>query len=143
MKTDKILIVADDSPSAIKAIRYGFDLACDLNASVALLYVIESALAEGNVDAGIFPDQAAEKLKLDAEKFLNNMQQEYGQGIPTTLMTPEGEVKKTVVDIAGSWDAKLIVTGTHGRTGLNKLFMGSVSDSIIHNSNVPVCVVPK
>ena len=141
MKTDRILIVADNSSSSIKAIRYGFSLAEELKAKVALLYVIEPGLAEGNVDAGIFPDDALKKLRTKARSFLQRIKKKYGKDIDIELMTPYGEISTITANIAKDWDARLLITGTHGRTGLSKLLNGSVAESIIHNSPVPVCVV--
>jgi len=142
MDIDKILIVADDSPSSIRAIDYGFTLAKGLRAKVMLLSVVEPALAIGDADAGIFPDDALITLKRNTEDFLHQVKNEYGKGVYTQLMVPEGHIQTVVIDAAKKWDASIIVTGTHGRTGLNKLFNGSVAESIIHNSPVPVCVVP-
>jgi nucleotide-binding universal stress UspA family protein len=142
MKTDKILIVADDSPSAIQAINYGFSLARELKADVTLLSVIEPAKAEGNVDAGIFPDDEEKKLKRAAKNFLIRAKKQHGHNVNTILLTPEGEINAVVINTAKEWGAKLIITGTHGRTGLSKLLNSSVSESIIHNSSIPVCVVP-
>lgn len=72
MNYDKILIVTDDSPSSLKAAKYGYDLAAKLNAKVALIGVIDEALATGNVDAGIFPEQAAHSLKKNMEELMHN-----------------------------------------------------------------------
>jgi nucleotide-binding universal stress UspA family protein len=142
MKTDKILIVVDDSPSSVKAIQYGFNLARDLGAKVALLCVVDPSLALGNPDAGIFPDDALIDLKAKTDDFLNRMKNQYGGDVNIELMSPVGEIKATVIDIAVKWDAGLIVAGTHGKAGLSKLFKGSIANSIIHNSPIPVCVVP-
>jgi len=142
MDIDKILIVADDSPSSIRAIEYGFNLAKGLRAKVMLLSVVEPALAIGDVDAGIFPDDALITLKRNTEDFLHQMKNEYGKGVYTQLMVTEGDIQTAVIDAAKKWGASIIVAGTHGRTGLNKLFNGSVAESIIHNSPIPVCVVP-
>ena len=141
--TDKILIVADDSDSSIKAIKYGYSLADDLGAEVTLLYVIETAWTMGDVDAGIFADDATKESEESAKNFLTRMKSEYGAGIKTNLLIPVGDVRKIVLETAKSVEAKMIVTGTHGRTGFNKLLQGSISESIIHHSGVPVCVVPK
>jgi nucleotide-binding universal stress UspA family protein len=142
MKTDKILIVADDSPSSFKAIQYGFNMARDLGAKVTLLSVVEPGHALGNPDAGIFPDDALFFLKEKTGEFLNRVKNDYGSGVDTELMAPVGHIQSTVIDIAGKWGADLIVAGTHGRTGLSKLFSGSVAESIIQHSPIPVCVVP-
>lgn len=142
MSTKKILIVADDSPSAIKAIEYGYALAREVQAQVALLYVVENALTEGNVDAGIFPDQAEARLKEECQNFLQQMEQQYGHAVNTTRLTPEGDIRNIAIEMASDWHADLMVMGTHGRTGLNKLLMGSVTDSVLHKSSIPVCIVP-
>jgi nucleotide-binding universal stress UspA family protein len=142
MKTDKILIITDDSPSSVKAVEYGFSLAKELGARVTLLSVIDVSLTLGNPDAGIFPDDALIALKSRTEDFLARMKKEYSEGIATELLAPLGDVEATIIDTAINWGASLIVAGTHGRTGLNKLFKGSVAESILHYSPVPVCVVP-
>jgi nucleotide-binding universal stress UspA family protein len=142
MKTDKILIVADDSPSSVKAIQYGFNLAREVGANVTLLSVIDSALTLGNPDAGIFPDDALIALKSKTDAFLTRMKNDYGNKVDTELLAPVGDIQKTVINTAVNWGATLIVAGTHGRTGLNKLFNGSIAESIIHHSPIPVCVVP-
>ena len=142
MKINKILIVADDSRSSIKAIQYGFNLARDLNAKVMLLNVIETALTLGNPDAGIFPDDALINIKSKTEDFLNRMKAQYGKDIDTELMAPVGDIQPIVIETASNWKASLIITGTHGRTGVNKLLNGSVAESIMHHSSVPVCVIP-
>lgn len=142
MKIDKILIVADDSISSQKAIRYGFRMAGELGARVMLLSVIEPEEAAGNPDAGIFPDDALLTASKHAELFLNAMKTEYGGSVDTEMATPVGEIQKMVVETAKKWGAGLIVAGTHGRTGISRLFLGSISESIIHHSPIPVCVVP-
>jgi nucleotide-binding universal stress UspA family protein len=142
MKTDKILIVADDSPSSVKAIQYGFNLARNLGAKVILLSVVDPSLTLGNPDAGIFPDDAFIDLKAKTYDFLNKMKNKYRDGVDTEIMSPVGDIQATVIDVAVKSGARLIVAGTHGRKGLSKLFNGSISESIIRHSPVPVCVVP-
>ncbi|TZF81722.1 universal stress protein [Pedobacter sp. BS3] len=142
MKYDRILIVADDSPPSLKAVQYGYDLAAQLHAKVGLIGVTDQALAEGNVDAGVFPDQAAHLLKKHMEEFLHQVVRDYSNGVETEIFAPEGEVKATVLQMAKVWDAQLIVAGTHGRKGLNRLLMGSMAEGILRDSHVPVFIVP-
>ncbi|GAC1313648.1 MAG: universal stress protein [Mucilaginibacter sp.] len=142
MKYNRILIVTDDSPSSLKAARCGYDLAAQLNAKVALMGVVDEGLAQGNPDAGIFPEQAAHDLKKYMEEFLHKVEQDYANGIDTEIFAPEGDVKETVLQMAREWDAQLIVAGTHGRKGLNRLLMGSMAEGILRDSKVPVFIVP-
>lgn len=142
MKLNRILVLIDDSPCAIRAARYGYELARELGAKVALLCVVDAALAGGNVDAGIFPEQEAGKLKSAAEELLHNIRNDYGQSVETEIFAPEGNVKETILQMAHEWKANFIVLGSHGRTGLSKLLMGSITEEVIRHSPVPVFVVP-
>jgi nucleotide-binding universal stress UspA family protein len=142
MKTDKILIAADDGDPSARTVEYGFKLAKDLGAEVILVCVIDPALASGNPDAGIFPDDALITLKTKTNDFLTRMKNRFGEGVDTTILLPVGEVQATVIETAVSQGAGMIVTGTHNRTGLNKLFNGGIAESVIHHSSVPVFVVP-
>ena len=142
MEIKKILIIADESQPSVKAIKYGFKLSKEFGANAALMNVVEPSLAIGNVDAGIFPDDAMAALKRKAADFLDRMKQMYGEGVDIEIMTSVGDVQTNVIDVANQWHADIIVTGTHGRTGLNKLLKGSIAESIIHHSAVPVFVVP-
>ena len=142
MKTDKILIVANDDKSSIKAIKYGFNLAKELGAKVLLLSVIVPTMTEGNVDAGIFPDDAEEKATNEAIDFLYRVKKTYGNKTDTEFIAKTGHIKTITISTAVEWGAKLIIAGTHGRKGLNRLLKGSISESIVGNSPVPVCIVP-
>ena len=53
----------------------------------------------------------------------------------------EGDSDAEILRLAGSLPADLIVIGTHGRTGLDRLLMGSVAEQVIRRSNCPVLVV--
>src|ERR1700733_9219581 len=139
MKIEKILIVADDSPPSVKAVQYGFNLARDIGARVLLLSVIEPESVAGNPDAGIFPDGALAVTNARTSDFLKRMEINYGQAVATELQTRIGEILPTIISTINEWGASLVIAGTHGRTGLSKLFGGSVAESIIHHSPVPVC----
>jgi len=142
MRTDKILIVTDDGPSSAKAIQYGFNLARDLGAKVLLLCVIEPAMTIGDPDAGLFPDDVLINLIAKTKDFLSRMKIKYGTAVETEIMAPVGDIQTTIINTAVDWNASLIIAGTHGRTGLSRLFNGSVAESIINHSPVPVCVIP-
>jgi len=73
---------------------------------------------------------------------LHKVKQDYANGIDTEIFAPAGEVKKTVLRMAEEWDAQLIVAGTHGRKGLNRLLMGSMAEGVLRGSKVPVFIVP-
>lgn len=74
--------------------------------------------------------------------FQVKMNKLYGAGIQSELLTVVGDIQPWIAKIAMQYGADLIITGTHARTGLNLLFKGSIAESIIHHSTIPVCVVP-
>jgi nucleotide-binding universal stress UspA family protein len=140
MSFNKILIAVDSSEYSITAAKKGLDLAHQLNAAVALVYVIDKSKAMGNVDAGISPEEALIVLKKEAESTLDHLTSYNGANV--VKLMPEGDPVQDIIKTAETWQADLIVTGTHGRTGLSHLFLGSVSEDIMRHSRIPVMVVP-
>jgi universal stress protein A len=67
--------------------------------------------------------------------------QAQSRNIPVTERVLEGTAYKTIVEIAAQEKANLIVMGSHGRTGLSRLLMGSVTERVIGHAPCPVLVV--
>ncbi|MCT3744683.1 universal stress protein [Elizabethkingia anophelis] len=140
-KITKILIVADESEPSVKAVRYGYTLAAQLGAQVALLSVDNTT--ENPPDTLIRPDiEAAEEQLEHLDHFLAGMKNEYSNGVDTKIFVKEGDIKDTVLQVAKHWKAQLIVAGTHSRKGISRLLRGSISESILHDSEIPVYIVP-
>jgi len=141
MSFSKILIAVDSSEYSMQAAKKGLKLAHQINAKVALLYVVDTSKAMGNIEAGILPEQALIVLKKEAEQTLDELATMYNSKDILKFM-PEGSPTKDIIKTAEIWEADLIVMGTHGRTGLLHLLVGSVSEYIIRHSKIPVMVVP-
>lgn len=141
MSYKNILIAVDSSEYSIAAAKKGFALADQLQAKVALLYVIDTSKALGNVEVGILPEEALLILKKEAEQTLNSLINLYS-GISLVELMPEGHPKQEIIKTSKIWEADLIVMGTHGRTGLLNLLMGSVAEYVMKHSKIPVLVVP-
>lgn len=141
MSYNKILIAVDSSEYSMKAAKKGLELAHQLNAKAALLFVVDKSKAMGNVDAGILPAEALIVLKKEAEQTLDELAEMYnGKGLMKFM--PEGHPTEDIIKTAETWEADLIVVGTHGRTGLQHLLMGSIAEHIVRHSKIPVMVVP-
>jgi len=93
---------------------------------------------------GIAPEQLEKRLKVgekacvETKKMLTT---EFGIEVQSLLC--EGDPPTVIVDIAHEKKADLVVLGTYGRRGLNRLLMGSVTSQVIVNSTVDVLVVKK
>ena len=141
MSYNKILIAVDSSEYSMAAAKRGLELAHQLNAKAALIYVVDKAKAMGSVDAGIMPGEALLVLKKEVEQTLDQLAVMYN-GNELMKFMPEGHPIDDIINTAKIWEADLIVMGTHGRTGLMHMVMGSVAEQVIKHSKVPVMVVP-
>lgn len=142
MPFNKILIAVDSSPHAMHAAKRGFALAHQLKATIALLFVVDRNKEVVNTDQGITPGQSETVLLKQAEETIEQLIKMYGGAEEVIRFTPEGFPRKEIINMAKEWEADLIVMGTHGRTGLVNLMMGSVAEYVIKHATVPVMVVP-
>ncbi len=141
MTFSRIIVAIDSSEFAMAAARKGLEMASQLNAQAALLFVVDKSKAMGNADAGITPHEALIILKKEAEQTLDQLAQMYGG--PTVLkFMPEGNPKDDIIRMSETWGADLLVIGTHARTGLVRLLLGSVAEHVVRHSTIPVMVVP-
>ena len=62
-------------------------------------------------------------------------------GLNATPILKEGDPKSRIIDLATEWHADLIVVGSHGRRGLNRFLMGSVSEGVARHANCSVGIV--
>jgi len=93
---------------------------------------------------GIAPEQLEKRLKVGEKACLQTKEMlasEYG--IEAESLLCEGDPSEVILDIAGEKKPDLIVLGTYGRKGLNRLLMGSVTSHVIVNSDMDVLVVKK
>ena len=142
MKFSRVLIAVDNSPYSAEAAHSGFQLAQRVNAEVALVYVIEIIINIGDPSE---PDMPVDMIKLneeDSAKTLQMLTEKFSNNIKTEHLTPQGIPKNEILLAADEWKADIIVIGTHGRTGLGHLILGSTSEYVVRHSKVPVMVVP-
>lgn len=64
------------------------------------------------------------------------------QGIESEALLVQGPTSETLLELVERLKADLIIMGSHGRSGLLKAFLGSVSEQILRDSKVPVLIVP-
>jgi nucleotide-binding universal stress UspA family protein len=143
MSFKKILIAVDTSAYSLQAAKKGFELAHQLKASIGLIQVIDRNKEVQSADLGITPDQSQSVLIKQAEGNIEQLIAMYDGIDKVFRFTPEGFPKDEIVNTAKEWGADLIVIGTHGRTGIAHLFVGSVAESVIKHAHIPVMVVPK
>jgi nucleotide-binding universal stress UspA family protein len=145
----KILVALDGSALAEKGLETALATAKqNPGAKLVLLTVIQgSALGEGLTYGGMayaqLQSQVNQVLEDGSRKYMDTMVTRFkDQGIDMQVEIGWGEAGGEIVSYAEKNKIDLIVVTTHGRSGLGKLFLGSVAAKIISLSPVPVLVVP-
>ncbi|MDE2094415.1 MAG: universal stress protein [Burkholderiales bacterium] len=139
----KILIAVDGSAPALRAVETVARLAPQLTGLQAwLLNVREGPVYYGELPP--FDYEALEKLQRDRQQALLDAALAHARrcGLePVSVLTGVGEAATGIVDAANEHAVDQIVMGTHGRSPLGSLFIGSVAQRVIHLSRVPVLLV--
>ena len=138
----KILIAIDDSPHSLNAAKKGFELAIGLIAQIGIAYIVDVRNQPIISEAGLVSDEQENILLLKANEVIDQLLKQYPTSGEVVRFTHEGFAKNEIVMIAKDWQADMIVMGTHGRSGLSYLLLGSVSEYVIKHAKVPVMVVP-
>lgn len=144
MEFKKILIAVDNSTCAEKAAKAGYEMASKFNAEIALLNIIEPMPTNVGADFTLAPVflEMYDNSEENSHVLLKEMENKYGNGIATTYLSTMDTASHGIIQQAEHWNAELIVIGTHGRTGINHLLMGSVAESVARKSSCPVLIVP-
>jgi nucleotide-binding universal stress UspA family protein len=135
-----ILVATDFSDSAEAALERACALATAFNASLHLLHVVTEPLNEawsGFVPPKCFMD-TVERLQGEARQRLEQLAP---PGTDVTVATTWGNASDQVLKYARTHDADLIVCGTHGRRGWDRIAMGSVAERVVRLASCPVLTV--
>jgi nucleotide-binding universal stress UspA family protein len=141
MTPSTILCPIDFSSGGEAAVDYAVDLARKLGANLVLLNVI-GVPALGVPELGVaVAGTMIEAMLDDHRERLDAIVRERCQGVPAEAMLRTGDVRLVIAQTAQDVGADMIVMGTHGRTGVSRLFMGSVAEAIVRTAPIPVLTV--
>ena len=145
IKLDKILVPTDFSEFSRPAMQYGCAIAARFGAELHLLHIVPDP-------AMLVPEAAAfsvetmqaqsESLVKDAEAMLQKLPLDgWGNEKPIVRQVRVGAAFMEIIDYARENEIDLIVIGTHGRSGLMHILMGSVAERIVRKAPCPVLTV--
>jgi nucleotide-binding universal stress UspA family protein len=145
MTYKRILVPVDGSPTSNNGLDEAARLARGSGSRLLLLHVVDDAVAFNSPDgAGV--NLVLETLR-EAGKSALAQAAEYArraklQAETVLLEKATGRIDEAIVEQAKRWRADLIVMGTHGRRGVNRLLLGSNAELVVRNSTLPVLLVP-
>jgi nucleotide-binding universal stress UspA family protein len=149
----KILIALDYDPPAQKIAETGYALAKDMNAEVILLHVVSevayySALNyspimgyEGFNNLDMISMENVGELRKAAGDYLDKSKQYLNDASIQTIIK-EGDFAEGILEAAAEVNADIIVMGSHGRHGLDKMLLGSLAEQVLHKTNIPLLIIP-
>lgn len=152
-KLERILVAVDGSPQSNLALATASDLACALGISLELIHVIPDIPVMYSYTAYEYAPM------IDFEKYQHDLEAESQAIIAAALALLDSHTPKVadvrtsrvpangtrlgdaIIKTAKEHNADLIVIGTHGRSGVDLLLLGSVAERVSHRSEVPVLMI--
>jgi nucleotide-binding universal stress UspA family protein len=142
----RILCPIDFSETATRALAHAAALARWYDAQLTVIHVVP--VFEENMQSS-FPFKGDEgrtpyaPVRADVlEQIRRSTEQAGAAALSPTILAEEGRTHATIVDRAAALQADLLVVGTHGRGGVNRLLLGSVAEKVLRTAPCPVLTVP-
>ncbi|PQV54235.1 universal stress protein [Paraburkholderia sp. BL21I4N1] len=142
----RILVAVDGSNTSRRAFEAALALAKSSGAVLQPFYVVENTplyFEAPGYDPSVLRNRLVEEGKELGAEFAKAMVE---QGVKGELVVGEAtsldDVSSTVLKAAAAFNADLLVMGTHGRRGVQRLILGSVAERCVRQANLPVLLIP-
>jgi nucleotide-binding universal stress UspA family protein len=140
--SEHVLVPHDGSPQADDALRYA--LAEFTEGTITVLHVIDPSNT-GYRAGAIMPDfseQWYEEAKATAATIFEDVREQAADHDSSIETVRElGRPSRTVVEFVDEHDVDHVVIGSHGRTGVSRILLGSVAETVARRSPVPVTII--
>lgn len=143
---DTILIPTDGSKPAAQAAEQGFELAQRFEATIHILYVIEMGDTfplnpSGGASPATLDDEITSEIEKEATAIVDELAAQATEaGLDVITEVRQGVARNDILNYANENTIELIVMGTHGRSGVERFLLGSVTERVIRTADVPVFV---
>lgn len=141
----RVLVPVDGSATSVRGLQEAVKLVKDQGATLRLVHVVDEFLLDSThlpaVDYDAFRKSRREAGQRTLAQMLAIAREQGIEAESLLLETVAGRAADLIVDAARHWSADLIVMGTHGRRGIQRLLMGSDASLVVHRSPVPVLLV--
>ncbi|WP_026952325.1 universal stress protein [Algoriphagus mannitolivorans] len=134
----KVLVPIDFSENSLKALEFAIFYAEKRNGRIILVHVIEIVYdfaSQASIAMESMHEEAGESMKQLIKKHQS-------EGVEIEYRVEEGTASISIARIAEEEEASLIIMGTQGEAGINKVLFGSTAVNVIREANCPVLVVP-
>lgn len=143
MSYKHILVPVDGSETSETAIEHAAQLAIKLDAKVTTIQVLvlDPYIASEYMTAGQ-TNELIERARTYIQKNLDAVKSKFKElGVEAESLLVEGQlIHREIIKVAEKSNVDLVVMGSHGRTGLKKLFLGSVAQNVLSEIHLPVLI---
>lgn len=138
---DRILVPTDGSAGTRRAVDHAIRLAEAHGSTVHGLYVVNTA-SYASFSMETAWEGIGDMLRDEGEAAVADIRDRAeSAGVPVETAVLEGSPSREIVRYAEDQGCDLIVMGTHGRGGIDRLLLGSVAERVVRASEVPVLTV--
>jgi nucleotide-binding universal stress UspA family protein len=135
---DKILLTTDGSESSEAAVKHAVSLAEKYGSEIHILYVSDVRSQMGDPSMEFVVDNLEEIGK----KAVEAVEEQVSSEVETVTSVEPGIPHREIISYSEDNDIDLICMATHGRSGLDRILIGSVTEKVTRKSKVPVMTVP-
>ena len=139
MTISNILVPIDHSPYAEHALDYAVELAAKLGAKVNVVTVVGVPIYGGPELGMALPAATLDALISDNQRALDELAKK--RSLNGKALVRTGDARDVILQTVEELGADLIVMGTHGRRGISRALLGSVAETVVRASPVPVLTV--
>ena len=139
MQCKHLIVPTDFSPSSELALTAATGLARQFRAHLTLVHVVDLPEEFSEVNAAAYLRVMESTVQREMETRRKRVEE---AAVPVDTIVVRGAAAQTIVDTARGKGVDLIVMGTHGRTGLQHILIGSVAERVVRLAPCPVMVVP-
>ena len=136
----RVLVPIDFSDASVAALRHAKEIALTYGAEIDLLHVVDTPTYASAYDLESISFPTAEVLERTEEQLGDLAREEVGYE-HVMVSSEVGSPSRTILDYVDAQEVDLVVIATHGRTGLDRLLLGSVTERVLRQSPTPVFVV--
>ena len=140
----RILLAIDDSNCSRAAVTVVLEQMRAEGQELRLLHVVEPMWLVLDYETGALSQIEAahqERMRHGQELLERAVPAITGAGFTVTTAMEEGDARFVIVDHAVQWKADLIVLGSHGKKGLGRLLLGSVSEHVMRHAHCSAMIV--
>ena len=140
-----IIVAIDLSEASTSILKEAFDFAESLKAKVTLVSIISMYVDYLHSDMSLLPTQWEEIYENQKKHAINELNKikESNTNIEIDTYAAVGNAKFDILEYATSNKANYIVMGTHGRTGLSHMVLGSTAEYVVRHATIPVLIIPQ